>query len=178
MKGSIFFLIVIIFILVSCNSGNGPRVLNSSENKRTEQTDSSNLNKDEPDNYLIDNTVSQDKGEVYMYCEVMPEFPGGDKAFSEYIRKKIKYPRISVLKKTEGRVVMKFIIGSTGKIDEVKVLRSISKELDDECIRVFSNLPDWKPGTINKKPVAVSYSIPVRFVLTKSENLNGIYILP
>jgi hypothetical protein len=31
---------------------------------------------------------------------------------------------------------------------------------------------------INGNPVSVSYSIPIRFLLNSTENLNGIYILP
>jgi hypothetical protein len=42
----------------------------------------------------------------------------------------------------------------------------------------MSTMPNWKPGMISGKPVAVSYSVPVRFLLQPGENLNGIYILP
>jgi hypothetical protein len=31
---------------------------------------------------------------------------------------------------------------------------------------------------IHHKAVSVSFSVPVRFILNSSENLNGIYILP
>src|SRR5664280_3910555 len=76
----------------------------------------------------------------------------------------------------EGRVVVKFIVRSTGEIGDVKVLRSIREDLDKECLRVMSTMPNWKPGMISGNPVAVSYSIHVRFLLQPGENLNGIYI--
>ena len=52
------------------------------------------------------------------------------------------------------------------------------EDMDKECLRVMSTMPNWKPGMISGKPVAVSYSVPVRFLLQPGENLNGIYILP
>lgn len=131
-----------------------------------------------PDNYLIDDTENQDKGPVYMYCEKMPEFPGGEKAFESFVMKNVKYPSAAIADKTEGRVVVKFIIRETGKPSDIKILHGIRQDLNDECLRVMGLMPGWKPGMIGDKPVSVSYSVPVRFLLKRSENLNGIYILP
>ena len=178
MKNTVNVLILLLMVLVSCKTKNNSIRAITSDVKKPELSDSSKPSGSLPDNYLLDDSEKQDGGPVYMFCEVMPEFPGGETAFSEYLKERIKYPKVAVSQKTEGRVVMKFIVGTTGKITGLKVLRSISKEMDEECLRVFKGMPDWKPGTINSKPVAVSFSIPVRFVLTKNENLNGIFVLP
>jgi TonB family protein len=108
----------------------------------------------------------------------MPEFPGGDTAFTEYVKLNVKYPRLAVSDKIEGRVVIKFIVRVNGKIEDVEIIRRIRPDMDNECIRVISGMPEWKPGMINEKPVSVSYNITIRFLLKKSENLSGIYILP
>jgi TonB family protein len=171
-------LILLLMMFFSCKTGNGPGSVSSSEMAKEEKPDNLITTSTNSDNYLLDNSENQSGGPVYMYCEVMPVFPGGDTAFSDYMRRHIKYPLKAVAQKTEGRVVMKFIVSSGGKVSEVKVLRSINKELDEACLKAFNGMPDWTPGTINKNPVAVSYSIPVRFSLSKSENLNGVFILP
>jgi len=130
------------------------------------------------DNYLIDDTENQDKVPVYMYCEKMPVFPGGEDAFTSFVRKNVKYPPNAIKDKIEGRVIVKFIIRETGKHSDLKIIRSVMSDLDNECFRVLNGMPDWTPGMINGKPVAVSYSISIRFVLNDNGNLDGFYILP
>ena len=134
--------------------------------------------RDGQDNFIIDNTSGQDRGPVYMYCEKMPEFPGGEEAFNDYLRTNIHYPEVAVSGKIEGRVVMKFIIREDGEKSDIQVMRRVRTEMDEECIKAIKNMPLWKPGTISGKPVSVSYSVTIRFLLTASEHLNGIYILP
>lgn len=131
-----------------------------------------------PDNYLIDETENQDKGPVYMYCEKMPEFPGGEPEFQRFVMRNVKYPAAAVADKSEGRVIVKFIIRETGMLSDIRILHGIRQDLNDECLRVMGLMPAWKPGMIEGKPVSVSYSVPVRFLLKRSENLSGIYILP
>lgn len=93
-----------------------------------------------------------------------PEFNGGDEDdFIEYVEKNIKYPISAQEAGKEGIVKVAFTVNKEGKICNVKVINSVSKDLDDEAVRVISNAPAWKPGTINGKPVNVKYSIPVAF---------------
>ena len=178
MKLTSKILCLILIFLVSCKPGNENRIKTVSVVKKSEISDSASVLKKEADNYLLDNTANQDNGPVYMYCEKMPEFPGGEKSFFDYIRKNVNYPKLAVSDKIEGRVVIKFIVRATGETGDVQLIRSIRKDMDNECIRVINGMPKWKPGMINDKPVSVSYSVPVRFLLNSAENLNGIYILP
>jgi len=178
MKQAAKILCLILIFIVSCKSKNDNKIKLASVVKKTEISDSGAVSKKEADNYLLDNTANQDNGPVYMYCEKMPEFTGGEKAFFDYVRKNVKYPPLAVSDKIEGRVVIKFIVKATGEIEDVQLIRSIRKDMDNECIKVISGMPKWKPGMINEKPVSVSFSVPVRFLLNSTENLNGIYILP
>lgn len=178
MKRAAIILHLLLIIIISCNTGNEKKVKPVSNKEKTNIADTGIISKKESDNFLIDNTSNQDNGPVYMYCEKMPEFPGGEAAFFDYVMKNVKYPAGAVSDKIEGRVVVKFIIRSDGEPGDVKIFRSIRSDLDSECLRVISRMPKWKPGMINEKPVSVSYSIPVRFLLKKSEILNGIFILP
>jgi TonB family protein len=178
MKHLIKLFALVLLVVISCKNKNYNTIKLVSINNKGNRDSTALVSKSVPDNFIIDSTANQANGPVYMFCETMPEFPGCKSAFNEYLRKRIIYPRKAVTDKIEGRVVVKFIVRSTGEIGEVKVLRSIREDMDKECLRVMSTMPNWKPGMISGKPVAVSYSVPVRFLLQPGENLNGIYILP
>jgi TonB family protein len=178
MKLASKILYLVLILMISCRTRDENKNKTIQIVKKTGISDSTTIQKKETDNYLLDNTANQDNGPVYMYCEKMPEFPGGELAFFMYVRKNVTYPKSAISDKKEGRVVIKFIVRVTGEISDVQLIRSIRKDMDNECIRVISGMPKWKPGMINDKPVSVSYSVPVRFLLDRTENLNGIYILP
>ena len=65
----------------------------------------------------------------------------------------------------QGRVVVQFDVTKTGKVGEVKVVRSVDRDLDKEAIRVCKSLPDFIPGRMNGQAVNVWYTLPVQFKL-------------
>ena len=65
----------------------------------------------------------------------------------------------------QGRVVVQFVVTKTGKIGEVKVVRSVDRDLDKEAVRVCKTLPDFIPGKMNGQAVNVWYTLPVSFKL-------------
>ena len=69
-----------------------------------------------------------------------------------------------------GRVSLSFIVGTDGKVRDVKVLRGAHEKLDAEALRVLKMSPDWTPGTKDGKPVPVSFIFPVNFEIPDSEN--------
>lgn len=178
MKQIIKIFSLVLLIIISCKNKDDNKKISTFLDKKIDIGDTSQIRKVVQDNYIIDSTSKQDNGPVYMYCETMPEFPGGKSAFNEYVKNKTKYPPNAVSDKIEGRVIIKFVVRTGGEIGEVKIIRGLRDDLDRECIRVISGMPVWKPGMISGKPVSVSYSIPIRFLLKSSENLNGIFILP
>lgn len=178
MKSITNLLILLLIVSVSCKTRNDTKTIQPVAANKSGMTDTAILGKEVQDNYLLDNTSNQDNGPVYMLCEKMPEFPGGETAFTDYLKNKIKYTKVAIADKVEGRVKMKFIVSSTGEIIETQIIKGIEKDLDDQCLKAISSMPKWNPGMIDNKPVAVSYNIPIRFVLEKSENLSGYYILP
>jgi TonB family protein len=50
-----------------------------------------------------------------------------------------------------------------GYITGVRVVRSVSKALDAEAVRVVSKMPPWIPGKKNGRPVRAEMSIPINF---------------
>lgn len=109
-------------------------------------------------------TSAQNNSEkVYNSCQVMPKFPGGDKAMMEFIASKLKYPQQAVKDNVQGMVLVEFIINTEGKATNPKIIRSLSPECDAEVIRVVGLMPAWTPGKQDGKVVNVKYTLPVMF---------------
>lgn len=104
---------------------------------------------------------------IYDAVEIMPQFPGGNMAMNGYIYKQLRYPDSAVKNNRQGRVVVSFVIDKEGWVCNMKIMKSVSPELDREAMRVIGNMPRWTPGKHNGKNVNVKYSIPVRFVLAQ-----------
>lgn len=102
---------------------------------------------------------------LYYIVEVMPEFPGGEKALRQWINDHVQYPVEAKAKGVEGKVFVNFIIDPKGKVINPKIARSANPAMDAEALRIISQLPDWTPGRQKGVPVNVSYTQPVYFSL-------------
>lgn len=100
---------------------------------------------------------------VYTAVEVMAE-PGYNVA--QYINKNIKYPESELRSRTQGAVLVQFVVGKTGKIRDAVIKKSLSPECDAEALRVIKAMPDWKkPGMQNGVAIHTYYSVPVAFYI-------------
>ena len=103
----------------------------------------------------------------FQHAAQKPAFNGGDaNEFSKWVSENVRYPEKCRQSKVQGRVTLQFTVTETGKVADVKVLRSVNPELDKEAARVVSESPDWTPGrNENGEIVPVSYVFPVIFKL-------------
>jgi periplasmic protein TonB len=107
--------------------------------------------------------ASQDT--VFTVPEVAPHFPGGQDALLSFLNKQVTYPVEAKEKDIQGRVIVSFVITKEGHVSDVHIARSVHTSLDKEAMRVVRLLPNWAPGTINGRPVAVRYNLPISFKL-------------
>ena len=104
------------------------------------------------------------KGLPYSQVEVKPTFQGGNAGeFAKWVNENLKYPQTAKDAEVQGRVVAQFVVGTDGKVGDVKVLRGVHPDLDAEVVRVISSSPDWTPGYVKGEPVKVTYTFPVVF---------------
>jgi len=94
------------------------------------------------------------------YTEKMPELPID---FNSFLKKNLKYPSAARKKHIEGRVVVKFVIDSTGAVKDPRIARSVDSSLDQEALRLINMLPRWRPGEQNGHKVAVYFTMPIIF---------------
>ncbi len=89
----------------------------------------------------------------------------GDQALANYLANNTRYPADAREAGLQGKVYVSFIVNSSGRVEQVKLARSIHPSLDNEAIRVIESLPRFKPGRQMTKLVNVSYTVPINFVL-------------
>lgn len=106
-----------------------------------------------------------DEGKIFTVVEEMPTFPGGEEELFKYLQRNIKYPAIARENGISGRVYVTFVVDKDGKIKDAKILRGVGGGCDEEALRVVRNMPDWKSGRQNGRPVQVQYNLPVNFTL-------------
>lgn len=64
---------------------------------------------------ILNFTTEQD-GEVFIVCEEMPQFPGGDVEMMKFIAKNNKYPKEASDKGVQGKVLVQFIVEKDGRL--------------------------------------------------------------
>ncbi|GAA0879980.1 hypothetical protein GCM10009119_29500 [Algoriphagus jejuensis] len=106
---------------------------------------------------------------VFDKVEELPRPKTGDQGWYAYLSKNVKYPQGDRKNGVEGTVIVGFEVHADGSIQNVKVLRGIGGECDQEAARVVASGPSWQPGTIAGEAVNTRMSIPVQFKLSGAE---------
>jgi TonB family protein len=115
-----------------------------------------------PDKVIPDDT--------FVVVEQMPEYPGGSAPLLEFIKNNLRYPEAARAEKIEGRVIVRFVVNTSGKVEDLSVIKGVHPLLDAEALRVVSLLTGWLPGAQGGKPVNVWYMVPVSFSLNPDPN--------
>jgi len=108
-----------------------------------------------------------EQGHQTDYCSYheMAEYIGGITKLFQYIGNHIKYPRYAQLNGIEGTVYVRFTIDTDGSVINVEIARGVEQHLNNEAIRIVSNMPKWKPGRFEGKVVQTVFTLPVAFKL-------------
>jgi TonB family protein len=106
---------------------------------------------------------------VLTKADQMPSFPGGEEELNRFLTANIKYPQEALDKKIEGTVYVTFVVDENGIISGVKMSRRMAFGMDQEAMRVVKMMPNWIPGQQDGKPVAVQYTLPIKFTLPNTQ---------
>lgn len=102
---------------------------------------------------------------IYSYTDESAEFPGGQAALKAYLLANIVLPEVVKSGEVQGKVFLKFVISSEGKVSNVSIAKGMPdcKECDEEAKRVVKAMPPWNPGKVNGKPANMWYNLPISF---------------
>lgn len=130
------------------------------------QTDTLLIEHFEKGNYIYStNPKTVFKDSVYMKVDELPKFPAKYGNLLTYISKRLMFPPSFVEIDIQGKVFVKLIITSEGKIKNLEIARSLDPLLDNEALKVISRLPEFEPAKVKGEYVNVYYFIPVKFAL-------------
>ncbi len=91
---------------------------------------------------------------------------GGRSAMRDLMRTEMVYPAAAREAKQEGTVIIAFTVKSHGSIADARVVKSVSKTLDEEALRLF-HLLQWVPAMANGVYIDQQQEIPFDFNLKK-----------
>lgn len=118
----------------------------------------------------VSDKPSEDGVVPFYECDQRPMFFGSadPRSFiSTWVYKYLKYPESAIRDGIQGTVQVEMIIGKDGKVTDVKVVKSVSEELDAEALKVVAASPKWTPGRVSGNKVKASLTIPVEFRLER-----------
>ena len=107
----------------------------------------------DPEKYLYDGKIIKSEE-----CRI-----GYVNQFSKWVNQRLVYPESLKKQGIQGRVTLQFTVQADGTVSNVRVLRGVHPDLDNEAVRVVSSSPKWKPGKYKDKEVPVTYTFPVIF---------------
>ena len=114
----------------------------------------------------VSGDMSVDKEGYYNNTEILPGYPGGEKALGRFYDDNIQYPAEASDNGVDGTVKINFAVDENGKLYAPVVTSPvIGYGLEQEALRVFNKMPKWSPGRIKGKNVKTRFSLPVKFQL-------------
>ncbi|TDN37207.1 hypothetical protein A8B98_05035 [Hymenobacter sp. UV11] len=98
-----------------------------------------------------------------VYAEELASFPGGDAAYTTYLRQNAHYPEKAQQEGLAGAVYVSFVVDETGRILDAQVLKGCGNGFDEEALRLVRLMPWWNPGRAGGKAVRSGCTLRIRF---------------
>ncbi len=114
---------------------------------------------------VVNNVQPEEEPHNIFDVNKMPSFPGGERDLMAYLARNIEYPQLAREANIEGMVVLGFIVGKDGSINDINIMKDIGGGCGKEALRVVRAMPKWSPGEANGHSVKVRFTLPVRFKL-------------
>ena len=126
---------------------------------------------------------------VFLEAEQMPQFPGGNAAFDQYMAHHVRFPKTAAESGVGGTVKVQYIVETDGRITHVQAIDSPSGEADavvntygavgkqpsqdeaeegrralrEAAEELIRGMPPFEPGRQNGKPVRVQLTTTLNY---------------
>jgi protein TonB len=104
----------------------------------------------------------------FAIVEEKPKFQGKDaSAFTKWINSQLEgnYPQVAQENNIQGTVRVSFTVNTDGTLSDIKSIRKVDPILEEAVMELVKKSPKWEPGRQQKKPVKVTYQVPIIFKL-------------
>lgn len=105
--------------------------------------------------------------EVYEYdcVDIQPRFPGGNQELLKFINNTRRYPAEAYRQGVHGRVLCGFVVNEDGSISHISLVKGVEESLNNEAMRIISEMPKWESGVLDNRNVPVFCVLPIVFRL-------------
>ncbi len=104
----------------------------------------------------------QGQEEEHYPVMIPAQFPGGEKAIAEFLRKNLPVPE-SQERNTVVKTLAKIRIGTDGFIQEIKIVEGAPHYYNAILTQTLLNMPKWNPGSFMGEPIELWYTLPLNF---------------
>lgn len=111
--------------------------------------------------------TSTDLNGTYTYKTrfISAQYPGGTKALDYYLARTIRYPGIARENNIQGKVIIGFTVNNSGKLENVEVHQTVSREIDAESLKALKASTGWLPAMAYGRNVSQLFFVPISFSL-------------
>ncbi|GAB3920807.1 TonB family protein [Mucilaginibacter myungsuensis] len=102
---------------------------------------------------------------IYSAVEQQASYPDGAQKFVEYVKSNMRYPTAARANNVQGKVFLTFVVEQDGSLTDIKVLRGVSKDIDEEAVRLVKASGKWQPAKLGSSVVRQQYTLPISFDL-------------
>ncbi len=94
---------------------------------------------------------------------------GGLDGFYQELARHLKYPRSARKAGIEGRVFLQFTVNKQGKLEDIKVIKSLHPDCDRAAMEAIQKTR-WTPAMVDGELVKQQLSLPIFFKLNSAKN--------
>ena len=129
--------------------------------------------------YENGNKTGNEEDPSLEFIEDMPRFPGCENSgftgqalkkcsedkMLQYIFQNVKYPKSARNNNIEGTAIVEFNVDKDGSTTDIQVLRGLCNDVKSGVYLLIKEMPTWKPGIKEGRPIKVKYTLPIKFRL-------------
>ena len=114
----------------------------------------------------VTRVIDEPEEEIFFNPQEKASFMGGnEETFLKWVQMNLVYPAAAADANIEGKVFIEFCVNSKGEVVDIKVVRKLHPDIDNETVRVIDSSPRWAPAKQGGNPVKQRFTIPIVFDL-------------
>ena len=119
------------------------------------------------------NIFKDNSGEdmVFTKTEIEAEYPGGQAAWADFLRKNLRMPDLSKYDIPTGTytAIVRFIVNKEGNVSDIAAETNVGYGMEQEVIRLIRFSKNWKPAMQNGRMVKAYRRQPVTFMIDNGD---------
>ncbi|WP_298148318.1 hypothetical protein [Flavobacterium sp.] len=101
---------------------------------------------------------AQNKEHKFSNAIVRPQPPGGTLAFNKYLASNFKVRDEWI---GQGKIITQFVVDIDGSLVDIKVLKKVAPDIEEEIMRLLKKAPRWVPAEMYGKKIRALYTLPI-----------------